>query len=128
MISLSCILSHLLLHAGGNEQAGAAVSPSIASEAPTSTLTEALFLEKVATKIHDQWMLFGLGLNLKLEALKAIKVECSDNSKLCVMHAFTLWRNSSSSPFKWETIIDVLRNVLDQRVLADELERQFLLQ
>ena len=111
---------------GGKEQEGAAVSPSIAAEASTSTLTESLFLEKVTIKIHDQWMLFGCGLNLKYEALRAIKVECNDDSKLCLMRVFNLWKSSSSRPFGWETIIDVLRNALDHQVLADELKSQFL--
>ena len=115
-----------LVVSGGMEEADVAVSPSIAAEAPTSSLTDSLFLEKVATKIHDQWMLFGCGLNLKYETLRAIRAECSDDSKLCLMRVFSLWRSSSSSPFRWETIIDVLRNALDQRVLADELESEFL--
>ena len=89
------------------EKADVAVSPSIAAEATTSSLTDSLFLEKVATKVHNQWMLFGCGLDLKYEALRAIKAECSDDSKLCLMRVFNLWRSCSSSPFRLETIIDV---------------------
>ena len=42
------------------------------------------------------------------------------------MQVFHVWMDTQSKPFGWNTVIEVLGECLDQKVLASELEEQYM--
>ena len=82
-----------------------------------------VLMNKVAAKVSHKWKNLGLQLEIEYDQLETISSKNQDVS-LHLADVFQQWKNNTSPPYTWATIIGVLRTDIIQEVqLACELEQ-----
>ena len=82
-------------------------------------------MNKVAVKIPDKWMLFGIQLGLDQRQLDTIEQRRAVvDPHLCFSAVFTEWKERMTSPYSWSTVIDALNSpLIGENRLAQILQK-----
>ena len=79
-------------------------------------------MNRVATKVTDNWEKIGILLDVPYSDIKTISRN-TDDIVLRLAEVFDVWKKNGSPPYTWTTIIDALRAPLVGQVqLAKEVE------
>ena len=80
-----------------------------------------LLVEKVAAEIPNKWMEVGIQLYISKAVLDVLhpRPQCLEDNHRAFSEIFELWRSRASRPYKWSTIIDVLKHVGEDRLSAE---------
>ena len=75
-------------------------------------------MNEVAAKTPSKWRDIGLQLGLDQGVLEGIATISPRDTNLCYSNVFTLWENSTTHPYTWSTIVEVLqaRSVGEKRL------------
>lgn len=80
---------------------------------------------RVAAVIPGKWMQVAIQLEIEMGAIDAVgrdKHDCFQQ----FMAILDVWKRSSSPPFTWNTLVNVLKSPsVNEKVLAKELEHDF---
>ena len=81
--------------------------------------------DRVAAIIPDKWKSVAIQLQIGMGAINAVFRD-EHNSFDRFMSILDMWERSSSLPFTWNTLVNVLKSPsVNEKVLAKELERVF---
>eukprot|EP00731_Ephydatia_muelleri_P002854 Em0001g2854a len=88
---------------------------TVTTEAPLSMEGEPplrLLMEKVAAEIPNKWMEVGIQLVISKAVLDVLhpRPQCLEDNHRAFSEIFELWRRRASRPYKWSTIIEVLKS------------------
>ena len=82
-------------------------------------------MNEVAAKIPAQWRAIGLQLKLTVDDLDGIDMMRHGCPLDFFSYMLTMWKKKNPSPFKWATIIEVLKSpAVGERSLAEELRKK----
>ena len=80
------------------------------------------FLNHVAVRILDKWMVFGIQLEIPAPELKTYP---ADDPEQCFTRLFFSWKKKASPELSWETVIGVLESpIINQIRLALEIKEK----
>lgn len=86
-------------------------------------------LKHVAVKAPDQFEFIALELGFEDPEINIIQSKYNNDSRKCFREIFQKWKQRTTPPYTWETIINILESdLIDRKDLAQELKSKCGLQ
>ena len=84
-------------------------------------------MEEVAAKAPTEWIKIGTMLDIDQQVLDGIKSQFNGDLMECYRAVFNQWKTTTSCPYTWATIVEILESQVVQRNdLAVEIKRKYL--
>ena len=77
------------------------------------------FYKMVIMKIPARWKEFGVFLDIEIDILTKVEREHMTDLEAQFLEVYRIWKSQTPSPFTWKTVIDVLGDMKENRLVKE---------